>query len=251
MTTTDPNGRFCWHELHTTDVRKAVRFYGELLGWKAREESMGPGGTYTILSIGDRDVGGATVAAGAAPHWLPYAVATSIDATLRKAAELGAKVEVPGTDIPNVGRFAIFRDSEGARLGLLQPAQLQPETDARPPVGTFCWTELMAADRARATSFYRSLLGYQVDQKDMGPSGKYDVLLRGTVQTGGIMKSPAPGAPAAWLSYVAVDGVDAAAQRAERLGGKVMAPPTDIPGIGRFSVVLDPDGAAIAVFKGA
>ena len=66
---------------------------------------------------------------------------------------------------------------------------------------------------------------------------------------GGIMPIPpnAQGMPPAWIGYVTVDDVDASAKQAEKLGGKVLFQPTDIPNVGRFSVLQDPQGAAIAI----
>jgi uncharacterized protein len=84
----------------------------------------------------------------------------------------------------------------------------------------------------------------------MGPMGTYRILKRGDRQTAGIMNLP-PGAPprAAWLEYVATD-VDAAVRNAKEIGATVRMPAMDIPNIGRFAVLGDPTGAAIAVFKG-
>jgi hypothetical protein len=84
----------------------------------------------------------------------------------------------------------------------------------------------------------------------MGPAGTYHIQLRGERMAAGIMKSPIPGAPSVWLSYVAVANVDASAARAAKLGAKVMMEAADIPGIGRFAVIQDPQGAAIALFTG-
>jgi predicted enzyme related to lactoylglutathione lyase len=66
---------------------------------------------------------------------------------------------------------------------------------------------------------------------------------------GGIMPIPptGKGMPPVWMSYVTVDNVDTTAKKAEQLGGKTMAPPRDIPDVGRFAVIQDPQGAAIAV----
>jgi predicted enzyme related to lactoylglutathione lyase len=63
------------------------------------------------------------------------------------------------------------------------------------------------------------------------------------------MRQPQEGAPPQWLSYVAVESADAAAQSAAALGARTLKPPTDIPGIGRFAVLQDPTGAVFAVFQ--
>jgi uncharacterized protein len=84
---------------------------------------------------------------------------------------------------------------------------------------------------------------------DMGPQGTYYLLKMGDVSRAGLMRSVEPKAPPCWLPYVAVADCDATAAKAKALGGQVVAPPTDIPDIGRFAVVVDPLGAAIAVIR--
>ena len=85
----------------------------------------------------------------------------------------------------------------------------------------------------------------------MGPMGTYTMFKHGDVQCAGMLAKPqdAPG-PTAWLSYVAVDDIDASAARASELGGKIWVKPTAIPNIGRFSVCEDPTGAMFALFTG-
>lgn len=248
-------GRFVWHELVTSDVRRAVDFYGELFAWKARELEMGPMGSYTMLSIGERDVGGiAPPAPGAAaprPHWLGYCTVPDVDATARRARDLGATVAVPPTDIPNVGRFTLLLDPQGAPLAPLRMLEESPEVEGKPAPGTFCWDELLSSDVEASLRFHTALLGWADKPMEMGPAGTYHLLSEGEKQRAGLMKAPRAGMPTHWLAYVVVDDVERSAERAAKLGGAVMAPPADIPGIGRFAVVTDPSGAAIALFKGA
>jgi hypothetical protein len=66
---------------------------------------------------------------------------------------------------------------------------------------------------------------------------------------GGIMKHPVPGAPSAWLAYVQVDNVAASTAKAKSLGANIMKDTTEIPGVGSFSVLIDPTGAALALFQ--
>ena len=76
----------------------------------------------------------------------------------------------------------------------------------------------------------------------------YTVVKIGDDGIGGIMKTPpqAEGMPPSWGVYVTVDDIDATARKAEELGGKILVPPTDIPGVGRFSVLQDPQGAVLS-----
>ena len=81
---------------------------------------------------------------------------------------------------------------------------------------------------------------------------QYTIVKNGDQQVGGIFANP-PGAenvPPHWLGYVSVESVDGAVEKAKRLGGTIMKEPTDIPNIGRFAIILDPQGAAVAPFKG-
>ena len=115
--------------------------------------------------------------------------------------------------------------------------------------GAFSWNELMTTDVAAAKSFYGTLLGWQFKDMDMGKM-IYTVVGAGGNDMGGIMPMPpdAPkGMPPCWGAYVTVNDVDGVAKQVEGLGGKVFMPPTDIPNVGRFCVIQDPQGAMISL----
>jgi uncharacterized protein len=116
--------------------------------------------------------------------------------------------------------------------------------------GQFSWNELITTDPAGATKFYTALFGWKT-QEWPTPDFIYTIVSVNQAEfgQGGIMPIPpdAQGMPSAWISYVTVDDVDATAKQAEQLGGKVMSPPRDIPKVGRFAVIQDPQGAAVAV----
>jgi predicted enzyme related to lactoylglutathione lyase len=115
----------------------------------------------------------------------------------------------------------------------------------------FFWFDVMTKDVAASMKFYSSFTGWTA-QEFMG--GAYHVINAGPVGLGGFMsnKPQEPGKPESpqmWLGYVHVSDVDATVKRAEKLGAKTIAPPQDIPTVGRFSVLADPQGAGFAVFK--
>ena len=114
--------------------------------------------------------------------------------------------------------------------------------------GRFTWHELMSADTAAAAKFYAALLGWTVKEVDMGPAGTYRLFLKGDKQVGGAMTSP-PGVPPHWLTYVETESTDASVSKVTLHGGKVIVPPTDVPGMVRFAVALDPQGAAFGVLQ--
>lgn len=119
-------GMFCWHELLAVDPEGEGKFFSEIFGWRTEEVPMGDSGTYTLLKRLDtsKDAGGMMRRPGDDPSpssWLPYICVESADATARKTEELGGKVWVQPTDIPNVGRFTVTSDPTGAFIAFLQP----------------------------------------------------------------------------------------------------------------------------------
>jgi uncharacterized protein len=126
-----------------------------------------------------------------------------------------------------------------------------------PPNGAFCWNELATTDLEAAQTFYRELLGWEIQESkatqcEGAPEGAtmvYNEIVVAGQHVGGMYKMGAEmaGAPSHWIAYVAVEDVDAKAQKVSELGGKIIVPPMDIPNVGRFSVINDPTGAAISL----
>lgn len=116
--------------------------------------------------------------------------------------------------------------------------------------GAFSWFELMATDAESANKFYSELFGWEIQKAPM-EGVDYNILKVNGEEVGGIMSMPAEmkGMPPAWSIYITVDDVDATAKKVEKLGGKILRPPTDIPGVGRFCVLADPQGAAICAIS--
>jgi uncharacterized protein len=114
--------------------------------------------------------------------------------------------------------------------------------------GMFSWSELQTTDVAGAKRFYTGLFGWKTEEMDM-PGMPYTIVSAGGEQIGGMMALPpqAKGMPPFWGLYVSVDNVDAAVKQAQQLGGAVVVPPMDIPMVGRFAVLKDPQGAMLSV----
>ena len=113
--------------------------------------------------------------------------------------------------------------------------------------GAFSWCELMTSDVQGAKSFYEKLFGWVLE--DMVMEGMtYTIIKAGDREVGGIMATPpeTEGMPPAWGTYVTVDDVDELAGRVAGLGGKILVEPQDIPEVGRFCVIMDPQGAFIS-----
>ncbi len=116
--------------------------------------------------------------------------------------------------------------------------------------GRFCWNELITNDVAGAKQFYREMFGWQME--DAVCSGMdYTTLKINDDEIGGIMKTPAEAGemPPMWGDYVTVEDVDASAAKATQMGGSICVPPQDMPDIGRFCVIKDPQGAMLSLFS--
>ena len=117
----------------------------------------------------------------------------------------------------------------------------------------FIWYELLTSDTAAAKAFYDRVVGWNMSELPGLGAEPYTVLNVGKRGVGGLMTIPADAAAGGlkpnWAGYIYVDDVDAMATKTQRLGGKVMRAPADIPGVGRFAVVADPEGAMLNLFK--
>ncbi len=120
----------------------------------------------------------------------------------------------------------------------------QPE----PQNGTIAWNELSTRNMPECKSFYTKLLGWEAVDMDM-PTGPYTIFQNNGINVGGMMgmTPEMDHLPSHWMGYIAVADIDATLAEVEGLGGKVLYPATDIPKVGRFSLIQDPGGAAIAL----
>ncbi len=248
MSNADIRGRFIWHELLTTDTTAAAAFYPRAVPWRTQPSSM-PG--YTIWMAGQSQVGGLMAlppeAAGTPPHWLIYVGTPNVDATAEHAQRLGARVLKPATDIPNVGRFAVLADPQGATFALYTPGPSGGAVPAPGP-GVFSWHELATTDVAGALRFYGELFGWTKGQgHDMGAMGVYQIFERFGSMVGGMCNVQGPATPPSWLSYVQVADSGRAVAAAQSAGGRLLHGPVEVPGGSWIALFMDPQGGAFAV----
>ncbi|MGH9368795.1 MAG: VOC family protein [Thermoanaerobaculia bacterium] len=251
----DP-GSFSWAELATPDPAAAKKFYTSLFGWGVADTSMGPGpeDVYTRLQIGGKDVGALYKmvaeqrSQGVPPNWLPYVTVSSADDTAKKAKELEATVLAEPFDVMTYGRMAVLQDPTGSTIAIWEARQHIGAQHVNEP-GAFCWMELLTGDIAKAGKFYAGLFGWTVEGSAFDSS--YTEFWRGETPIGGMMPiRPEWGSvPPHWTVYWQVTDVDESATKARSLGAKVLVEPQDIPTVGRFATLQDPQGAAFSLFK--
>jgi predicted enzyme related to lactoylglutathione lyase len=113
----------------------------------------------------------------------------------------------------------------------------------------FVYVELSTTDVDKAKSFYGQLFDWKLEDVPMGDGMTYTTIKPGEGTGGGIMQQHIPGPPSAWLAYVLVDDVAAATAKAKSLGAKVMKDTTAVGDYGWFSIIVDPTGAALGLWK--
>ena len=244
-------GKFVWFEHVSGDPARAQAFYAGLLGWKVHAMEMGGGVHYDIVLNGETGIGGYRTAEDGTPsHWASYLSVDDVDASFAAALAAGATSLLAPVAFGSAGRGAALLDPTGAAFCLWHGAGGDPADAEKSAEGAWDWNELHTQDAAKALAFYETVFGYRHDSMDMGPMGTYYLLKDATGKMrGGLMQATRPGMPSNWLPYLRVADCDASAATAAELGATVAQPPTDIPGVGRFSVLIDPLGAAVAVMK--
>ena len=112
----------------------------------------------------------------------------------------------------------------------------------------FVHVELNTTDVSKAKKFYGSLFDWKLEDVPMGPM-TYTMIGVGEGIGGGITQQQAPGAPSAWLAYVTVDDIKASTEKAKSLGAKVVQDVMEVSDMGWISIIIDPTGAALGLWK--
>jgi uncharacterized protein len=250
-------GTFCWTDLAAHDTQTAERFYTALFGWTARHDRFGPADdeVYIMLLKDGRDVAAlyrmdpTQQSQGIPSSWLNYVAVESAAQAAAKARELGGTVLADAFEVMDFGRMALLADPHGAVVAAWEAGK-HIGAGVRDEPGTMCWNELGSRDPARSAEFYAGLFGWTPTPFE-GGDAPYTYFMNGEAQAGGMFTlTPAmAGMPPAWTPYFAVEDTDEAARRTAELGGTVLHPPHDLPNVGRWSLLQDPQGAMFNVIR--
>ncbi len=244
---TDNIGKFVWYEWMGEDLEGAADFYGHVVGWKLGDPGMASF-PYKVGAVGNYGVVGMlTIPAEAKampPSWTGYVWVESVDDAAAKVKAAGGRIIREAMDIPNIGRFAIATDPQGAYFTLFRDAGGNPRPAPPPETpGLVGWRELHAVDGEAAVRFYAGQFGWkEAGQFDMGPMGVYRLFDDGA-QQGGMMTKMPQGPGPCWLYYFNVEAADAAAARVAVKGGKVLNGPHEVPGGTWAMQCVDREGA--------
>lgn len=234
-------------ELVSPDPAAGAAFYSSLFGWDIAETPLpeeAGGGVYRQGQIEGDTVCGIS---GQMPHlaghpafWGLYLTVDDVDGATAKVAAAGGKVEGEPFDVMDVGRMSAIQDPTGARVNLWQPGTSIGTERANEP-GTPIWNELVTPDIPTAMAFYSAVVGMGSESSELMEGYTTITNSAGDV-IGGAMNPQMEGIPPHWNVYFNVVDADATGARVTELGGAVIAPNFDVPGVGRLGVYADPQG---------
>jgi predicted enzyme related to lactoylglutathione lyase len=255
MHLTYQHGHFMWHELITTDPEGAAAFYAHVAGWKTNYyypagsskpyttwlDAWGPLGA--LLSLDDD-----AHESGISSHWFANVMVRNLEVCIARVEASGGKLLRGPEAMGTVGRWAVIQDPQGVKLAVF--AAKDP-LEARHPAkhGGVTWNELMSTDHRAAFEFYRSIFDWQVLRTvDPGAPGEYIVYGTYGESLGGMFTRPSDHPLAiGWVYYIQVADLEVARVRAEEQGARVVTHSVVIPGRGRTALIIDPQGAPVAL----
>ena len=234
-------GKVIWFDLLTLDPARSRPFYEGVLGWTFEDR-----GSYAIARDGGVPVAGMIQVPAPGPgapapqsRWMPLVSVPDVQAAAAAAQRAGGRVlEGPGS-LGARGRYAAVADPRGAQLVLVTAAGGDPVDADAPPPG-WMWAELWTDDLKGASSFYRTVVGYEAWQVGAGAQATW-IYASGGRPRARAARMPFEKAPARWLPYVVVKDLDTSLGRVTELGGHVLRKP-EAKGP-RIAVVSDPGGA--------
>lgn len=240
-----------WVDLATSDLDGAIRFYTALFGWTADVSGDDFGG-YTTFLLNGLPVAGAgpLLGEGQPTAWSTYLATADADETTARVEAAQGKVLVPPFDVVDQGRMAAFLDPAGAPFSAWEAGMMRGAEVFDLP-GALTWIELNTRDLEGAVAFYGSVFGWTFRAGQVGGL-PYVVCERDHVPVAGIQLMIGSGWPddllPHWQVYFATVDCDVVAEHVSILGGRVVHPPTAIPGA-RYAVLADPQGGQFAVLN--
>ena len=241
-------GKVVWHDLVTTDVDVAKRFYGELFGWTFQTIAS-DGYDYVIAMIGPRPIAGIMRPekrlTGAA-EWVLYFSVADVDAAAARIEPAGGVLMLEPEDLPHRGRIAFAEDPEGAPFGIIRSDSGDRPDGVDPPHNDFLWNELWTNDFGLAAVFYRDAIG--LDSEVLArKAGDYLLFASGGERRAGGILIPQTDIEPQWLPTIRVIDIKATVERARQLGGEIaLEPRWDIED-GMVAIIADPSGAGMTI----
>lgn len=245
-------GHACWVELASHDWQGAKAFYHGMFGWIAIEMPI-PEGHFSLFNLDGDDLGAMyqipSSEAQIPSHWRIYFAVRDIEACIADIQSAGGQLHMGPHIVGDAGIMAQVSDPEGAHFALWQ-AKNHIGARRQGEVNTLCWVELACRSPLSEEAFYCKIFPWTALTSQVADIEYIEWQIAGQSIGGMMTIMPEWGdIPAHWMPYFVVADCDAFASKAQGLGGQICVPPSDIPKVGRFAVITDPQGATFAVIK--
>jgi len=236
----------------TTQPEKSLDFYSKLFGWTWEKDTQE--NPYYFAHAGDKAVCGLTKTeackeTGATSFWSTYFYSNDIDASLKTVQDQGGSVINGKTQSHTYGSFATVKDPTGAFFNFWNSTETPEAAYIQKSPGHACWTELMTSSIDRAGQFYGNTFSWTPEKMETSPEFEgYLCMKAGDEMTAGMMeiKKEWGEMPSHWANSICVESCSATTQKAKELGAVVKADCINVPNVGTYSTIQDPNGAWIS-----
>jgi len=235
-------GKFVWHDLLTSDVKMAKKFYASLFGWTFNEAD-----NYTVVLNKSKAIAG-MVQLGADfgqkknALWLASLSVGDVEKATAAATSSGGVIHEGPNVLENRGRYALVSDPSGAQVILLRAGSGDPN-DSEPEIGAWLWDELWTDKTTAAIRFYQNIVGYST----IAVNADYNIAVNQNKWRAGIRPIAIKNMSSRWIPVVRVKDPEAIAKQAEVLGGQVLIAPHQTVETGKAALIADPTGAVFMV----
>ena len=243
-------GKIVWHDLLTDDVNSVKTFYGGLFGWKF-DNGGDPDAVYTTILFNGNPISGIIHlenkdgGTNYASQWMEYISVDDVDLAFQEVKKQNCKVYREPFDILNRGRVAIFADTRGALIAIVNSSSGDPD-DIDVEYNNWFWNELWTDDINNSVEFYKSLFNYTTEEYKTRSDNDYIILRTKERRRFGVLKIPFDDVKPNWLPFIAVKDVMEVEKKVKEFGGENLVPSEGI--IGNDAVIIsDPSGAVFAI----
>jgi predicted enzyme related to lactoylglutathione lyase len=243
-------GKIVWHDLLTDDVSSVKSFYGSLFGWKV-DNGGDPEAVYTTILFNGNPIGGIIHLENKEgeinyeSQWMEYISVDDVDGVFQEVKKQNCKVFREPFDILNRGRIAIFADTRGALIAIVNSSSGDPE-DIDVEYNNWFWDELWTDDMNNSVDFYKSLFGYTTEEYKTRSDNDYVILRTKDRRRFGVLKIPFEDVKPNWLPFVAVKDVKEVENKVKDLGGDILVTSEGIIG-NEAAIIADPSGAVFTI----
>ena len=243
-------GKIVWHDLLTDDVISVKSFYGGLFGWKF-DNGGDPEAIYTTILFNGNAIGGIIHLekkddeTNYASQWMEYISVEDVDGVFQEVIKQNCKVFREPFDIMNRGRIAIFADTRGALIAIVNSSTGDPE-DVEVEYNNWFWDELWTDDLNNSVAFYKSLFNYTLEEYKTRSDNDYVILRTKEKRRAGVLKIPFDDVKPNWLPFVAVKDVKDVENKVKELGGDILVASEGIIG-NEAAIITDPSGAVFTI----